>query len=156
MDDGGLIKVLASAEDRYPSTGGVVAEALVKGSRITGTQRQELGARLAQRYADGESIRAIADDTGRSFGFVHGLIKEAGVPVRPRGGATRGAAARKTTPEAPAETLDQPAPAGTGKEPKDLKAKRAKGAEPKPDKRAKAKRPDKSDDAKKGKKSKKR
>jgi hypothetical protein len=68
-----------------------VAKALAKGSRITGTQRTELASRYARRYAAGESIRKIADDAGRSFGFVHGVLKEAGVELRGRGGATRGA-----------------------------------------------------------------
>lgn len=73
-----------------------MAAALARGSRITGSDRQELAVQLGQRYADGESIRAIAEDTGRSFGFVHGLVKESGVTLRGRGGATRGAAARAT------------------------------------------------------------
>ncbi|HJV12399.1 MAG TPA: helix-turn-helix domain-containing protein, partial [Propionibacteriaceae bacterium] len=68
-----------------------MAKALAKGSRITGTQRTELASRYAKRYAAGESIRKIADDAGRSFGFVHGVLKEAGVELRGRGGATRGA-----------------------------------------------------------------
>ena len=71
-----------------------MAKALAKGSRITGAQRTELASRYAKRYAAGESIRKIADDAGRSFGFVHGVLKEAGVDLRGRGGATRGA--RKT------------------------------------------------------------
>lgn len=70
-----------------------MADVLVKGSRITGADRAALGAALAERYRAGESIRALADDIGRSFGFVHGVITEAGVPLRGRGGATRGAAA---------------------------------------------------------------
>jgi hypothetical protein len=81
-----------------------VAKALAKGSRITGAQRTTLASQYAKRYAAGESIRKIADDAGRSFGFVHGVLKEAGVELRGRGGATRGAkkaasssAARKTT-----------------------------------------------------------
>ena len=65
---------------------------LTRGVRITGERRDTLGATLAQRYAAGESIRAIAADTGRSYGFVHGVLKEAGVDLRGRGGATRGAA----------------------------------------------------------------
>ena len=68
-----------------------MAKALAKGSRITGSQRTELASRYAKRYAAGESIRKIADDAGRSFGFVHGVLKEAGVDLRGRGGATRGA-----------------------------------------------------------------
>ncbi|MDX3772085.1 MULTISPECIES: helix-turn-helix domain-containing protein [unclassified Streptomyces] len=37
----------------------------------------------------GASIRAIADAHGRSYGFVHRMLSEAGVTLRGRGGATR-------------------------------------------------------------------
>jgi hypothetical protein len=74
-----------------------MAEALTKGSRITGDQRGTLAAELAERYAGGESIRSIAEDTGRSYGFVHGILKESGATLRGRGGATRGPS-RKAMP----------------------------------------------------------
>lgn len=70
-----------------------MAAGLARGARITGAQREELAAQLGRRYAAGESIRSIAEDTGRSFGFVHGLVGESGVGIRSRGGATRGPAA---------------------------------------------------------------
>jgi hypothetical protein len=76
-----------------------VAKALAKGARITGPQRESLATQYAKRYDAGESIRKIAEDAGRSFGFVHGVLKESGVTLRGRGGATRGtkaAGARKT------------------------------------------------------------
>jgi hypothetical protein len=130
------------------STGGVVAQALVKGSRITGTQRTELAAELAQRYADGESIRAIAEGTGRSFGFVHGLIKESGVEVRGRGGATRGAAAAAKASDGSSSTAAPGAEAA--------RISKAKATATKPDKKTKAKKSDKNDDGKKSKKGKKR
>jgi hypothetical protein len=63
---------------------------LIKGARITGDQRSSLGATFGERYAAGESIRSIAQDTGRSYGFVHGVLKESGASLRGRGGATRG------------------------------------------------------------------
>lgn len=66
---------------------------LPKGSRITGEGRDDLAKTLVQRYERGESIRSMADDIGRSYGFVHGVLVEAGVTMRTRGGATRGAAA---------------------------------------------------------------
>jgi hypothetical protein len=130
------------------STGGVVAQALVKGSRITGTQRTELAAELAQRYAGGESIRAIAEGTGRSFGFVHGLIKESGVEVRGRGGATRGAAAAAAASDGSSTTVAPEAEAA--------RISKAKVTATKPDKKTKAKKSDKNDDGKKSKKGKKR
>jgi hypothetical protein len=110
-----------------------VAKALAKGSRITGTQRTTLASQYAKRYAAGESIRKIADDAGRSFGFVHGVLKEAGVELRGRGGATRGAkkaasssAARKTTAAAAKKAPAKKAPAKAAKAPaKKAPAKKA-------------------------------
>ena len=69
---------------------------LSKGSRITGQDRTDLVQQLVARYERGESIRSIATDIGRSYGFVHGLLAEH-VTLRGRGGATRGprAAARR-------------------------------------------------------------
>jgi len=64
--------------------------ALTKGARITGDQRSSLATTFGERYAGGESIRSIAQDTGRSYGFVHGVLKESGASLRGRGGATRG------------------------------------------------------------------
>ncbi|GAA1390524.1 helix-turn-helix domain-containing protein [Luteococcus peritonei] len=75
---------------------------LAPGARITGEQRRAVAAELAARYAAGEAIRSMADDLGRSYGWVQGLLKEHGVELRGRGGATRGAAgearARLTNP----------------------------------------------------------
>lgn len=65
-----------------------------KGVRIVGTARSELATRVQRRYEAGESIRSLADDLGRSYGFVQGLLKENGVELRTRGGATRGEAAQ--------------------------------------------------------------
>jgi hypothetical protein len=135
-------------------------EALAKGSRITGTQRTELAAALAQRYADGESLRALADDTGRSFGFVHGLIKESGVQVRGRGGATRGGTAAATTVPAANGTTTTDAHALVPAAAPDLKVKKSRAAAPKPEKSDKADKPDRKAKARKtdrndGKKSKK-
>ncbi|KII00541.1 transcriptional regulator [Streptomonospora alba] len=66
-----------------------MAETLKKGTRVTGTERAELASELKRRYDDGESIRSLAAATGRSYGFVHRLLTEAGVTLRGRGGATR-------------------------------------------------------------------
>lgn len=64
-----------------------------KGARIVGTDRSNLAARVTTRYEAGESIRSLAADLGRSYGFVQGLLKESGIALRGRGGATRGVAA---------------------------------------------------------------
>ncbi|GHC84496.1 transcriptional regulator [Nocardiopsis terrae] len=64
-------------------------DTLRKGTRVSGEDRSELAAELKRRYDGGESIRSLAAATGRSYGFVHRLLGEAGVELRGRGGATR-------------------------------------------------------------------
>ena len=64
-------------------------DALGKGDRVAGESRAELAAELKRRYDSGESIRQLAAATGRSYGFVHRLLGEAGAELRGRGGATR-------------------------------------------------------------------
>jgi hypothetical protein len=60
-----------------------------KGRRITGGERQELTAELRKRYAKGASIRELAAETGRSYGFVHRLLVESDIDLRGRGGSGR-------------------------------------------------------------------
>ncbi|YCK42736.1 helix-turn-helix domain-containing protein [Actinomadura sp. ATCC 39365] len=55
-----------------------------------------MAAAVAKQYADGESIRYIARDLGRSYGFVHSLLEEAGTELRRRGGDTRAPQATET------------------------------------------------------------
>lgn len=62
---------------------------LKKGARITGATRDKLAADLKKKYEKGASIRALAESTGRSYGFVHRVLSETGVQLRGRGGATR-------------------------------------------------------------------
>ncbi len=69
-----------------------MAETLRKGTRVTGPDRSKLATDLKKRYDSGESIRALASATGRSYGFVHRILTETGVTLRGRGGATRGKA----------------------------------------------------------------
>jgi transposase len=64
-----------------------------KGTRVTGSDRNELAADLKAKYAQGQSIRALAAETGRSYGFVHRILSESDTPLRGRGGATRRKAA---------------------------------------------------------------
>ncbi len=89
-----------------------MVKALTKGSRIIGEQRESLAAQYAKRYAEGESIRKIAEDAGRSYGFVHGVLKESDVGLRGRGGATRGP---KKTGEAPVKEATTDTRASTKK-----------------------------------------
>lgn len=60
-----------------------------KGRRIVGPERETLAKDLVKRYTDGESIRALAAATGRSYGFVHRVLSESGIQLRQRGGARR-------------------------------------------------------------------
>jgi Helix-turn-helix domain len=63
-----------------------------KGARITGPDRTKLAADLKKKYSSGMSIRALAAETNRSYGFVHRILTESEVDLRGRGGATRGKA----------------------------------------------------------------
>lgn len=68
---------------------GTTAASTEKGRRIVGSERQNLAKDLVKRYSNGESIRALASSTGRSYGFVHRVLTESGVALRQRGGARR-------------------------------------------------------------------
>jgi hypothetical protein len=69
---------------------------LSKGVRIVGDARDALALRLCSEYEKGASIRDLAEHTGRSYGWVHGVLTEAGV-TRARGGRRTG---KKTSPAA--------------------------------------------------------
>ncbi len=60
-----------------------------KSARISGESRAQLAADLKAQYEQGASIRALAETTGRSYGFVHQMLQEAHVPLRRRGRARR-------------------------------------------------------------------
>lgn len=68
---------------------------LKKGARIVGKDRDKLASELRKKYDAGTSIRALAESTGRSYGFVHRVLKDSGTSLRGRGGATRGARKKK-------------------------------------------------------------
>ena len=57
--------------------------------RIVGQERATLTKDLVKRYSAGASIRTLAADTGRSYGFVHRVLVEGGATMRKRGGARR-------------------------------------------------------------------
>ena len=63
--------------------------ALKKGRRIVGAERETLTDEVRQRYSNGASIRELATDTGRSYGYIHRLLVESGAELRGRGGPTR-------------------------------------------------------------------
>jgi hypothetical protein len=58
-----------------------------KGARITGGPREELALSLRAKYEAGASIRSLAQESGRSYGFVHGVLSESGAALRGRGGS---------------------------------------------------------------------
>ena len=60
-----------------------------KGARLTGEDRARMADRVLAQYNEGHSIREIAQDTGRSYGFVHRVLSESDVALRGRGGPTR-------------------------------------------------------------------
>lgn len=66
-----------------------MAEELKKGTRVTGAERDKLAADMKSRYANGSSIRALAESTGRSYGFIHRVLSESGATLRGRGGASQ-------------------------------------------------------------------
>ena len=74
-------------------TDALSAEPLRKGTRVTGPDRAKMATDLKNRYDAGESIRALAVATGRSYGFIHRILTEQGVTLRGRGGSTRPRAA---------------------------------------------------------------
>ncbi|MFD4976267.1 helix-turn-helix domain-containing protein [Streptomyces sp. NPDC058424] len=51
-----------------------------------GPERDRVAAELKAKYEAGATIRALADQTGRSYGGVHRLLADAGVTFRSRGG----------------------------------------------------------------------
>lgn len=59
----------------------------VPGERLTGPARAAWSKYLADRYRDtGCSIRELAKQTNWSYGFVHRILTESGVTLRPCGG----------------------------------------------------------------------
>lgn len=55
-----------------------------KSDKVVG--RDKVTAELQRKYERGASIRAIAKEMGRSYGYVHRVLSEAGTQLRGRGG----------------------------------------------------------------------
>ena len=70
-------------------------EHVEKNKRIVGAPREKLATKVVKEYEKGKSIRALSEELGRSYGFVHRLLSESGATLRGRGGAVR-AKNRKT------------------------------------------------------------
>ncbi len=61
---------------------------------MPGPERDRVAAVLKAKYErGGTSIRALAEETGRSYGGVHRLLTYAGTTLRRRGGVQRGESA---------------------------------------------------------------
>lgn len=54
-------------------------------TRITGPQRTQLANHLTQLYENGNSIRDLCHQTGRSYGFIHRILTAHGTQLRTRG-----------------------------------------------------------------------
>lgn len=59
---------------------------LISRIKITGQFRRQLRTALLRAYDQGVPIRPLAGVCGRSYGFVHALLIEAGADLSPRGG----------------------------------------------------------------------
>lgn len=73
-----------------------MADTAAKGTRVSGAARDSLTSDLKAKYEGGASIRELAAETGRSYGFVHRLLVESGVTLRGRGGAPRSRSTKAT------------------------------------------------------------
>lgn len=60
---------------------------LSKHKRVTGADREQIGAEMRAQYGRGASIRELAEAHGRSFGWVNNVLRDVGATIRPRGGA---------------------------------------------------------------------
>lgn len=58
---------------------------LVRYTHISGRARTDVQETAVGRYGEGASIRTIASELSRSYGFVHKLLVESGTPIRARG-----------------------------------------------------------------------
>lgn len=52
---------------------------------LRGAARTVYGGALRARYEHGDTIRDLKTATGRSYGYLHRLLLEAGTTLRPRG-----------------------------------------------------------------------
>lgn len=56
---------------------------------VSGSERSKLATKVARAYGKGASVRELADQHGRSYGFIHRLLIEVDAVMRGRGRATR-------------------------------------------------------------------
>ncbi len=58
-------------------------------THVKGEERAKLAAKVTKLYQNGATIRQLAASTGRSYGFIHGLLRESGAELRAHGGDNR-------------------------------------------------------------------
>lgn len=75
-----------------------------------GPERDRVAAELKERYEAGASIRALAQETGRSYGGVHRLLADAGAAFRARGGVMRREPLTAPSPAPDGDGLASPGP----------------------------------------------
>jgi transposase len=68
---------------------------LAPGARITGERRDQLAAAIVEKYQAGMTVRQLEAHFNRSYGFIHRVLTEQGVELRPRGGTN----ARRLQPD---------------------------------------------------------
>lgn len=65
--------------------GGILLPELLPHEQVTHDVAESLGAELSRRYAEGQSVRQLAEDTGYSIQRIRALLTQAETPMRPRG-----------------------------------------------------------------------
>ena len=65
--------------------GGILLPELLPHEQVTRDVAASLGAELSRRYAEGHSVRQLAEDAGYSIQRVRALLMQAETPMRPRG-----------------------------------------------------------------------
>lgn len=68
--------------------GGILLPDLLPNEQLTLDVAKELGKELSRRYADGQSVRQLSEDTGYSIQRVRALLIQADTQMRPRGRIT--------------------------------------------------------------------
>lgn len=63
-----------------------MSQSQAHGRRLVGDARRPVALKVAADYEAGKSVREIAKAHKRSYGFVYGLLVDARVTMRPRGG----------------------------------------------------------------------
>ncbi|MEV4749092.1 helix-turn-helix domain-containing protein [Streptosporangium sp. NPDC049248] len=61
----------------------------------TDEQLHQLRTNIVRLYGNGKSIRTVADEVSRSYGYVRKILVDARVTLRPRGGHRKVAPAQK-------------------------------------------------------------